>query len=391
MVRGKNVTTTAFKNLIDWIAAGIVFSLIGFGLMFGLSYGGIIGTNLFLFEGINNHKLGYIFYFFQLAFAGTSLTIVSGALAERCGFIPYLCCALLMGLVIYPVFGHWSWGNMFYPNNGAWLADLGFIDFSGSTVIHGIGAWVALVGVMMLGPRIGRYDKNGNVNTADFEGNNIAFSVFGVFILWFGWIGFNGGSVLEMNNTVGLIIVNTNICAIFSAFAGFIHCFFFQKREDLYEKLIGSALGGLVAVTACCHCIDPFRAIIIGLCAGIIHNIAYDLVIKKWRFDDVVGAIPVHGFCGIFGTLCVGLFGDLSAFNGASRIEQIGVQLLGVVVCFLWTTCTSLALFSILKATSGLRVSPKLELEGVSITKEFESAPAEKIDLSDDELLAMLQ
>jgi ammonium transporter, Amt family len=358
----------------------IFFYLIGFGYMFGHSAGGFIGTDLFMLDGIaSGNSLGLVFFLFQLAFAGTSITIVSGAMSERTGFISYLVLSLFIGLIIYPVTGHWVWGNLFFEDNPAWLADMGFIDFAGSTVVHSVGAWVALVGIWTVGPRIGRYKSNGVIQ--NLGGTNIAYSVLGLFILWFGWWGFNGGSTLKLDDSVGGIILNTNLSAAIGGITAFYHAFLFQKKRDIYEKLIGGVLGGLVAITACCHIVSPLAALFIGFIAGILHNVSYELLTRRWKLDDPVGAIPVHGFCGVWGTLSVGLFAQADKFPaGWDRLNQIGVQLLGIVVVFAFTTISAFLILRILKVTVGLRVSPIEEKTGMYFAVSEEDTSDEEID-----------
>jgi len=390
MVRENHVTAVAMKNVVDWIVGTLAFFFIGFALMFGHSSGGIIGTDLFVIEGLDSSggsPLGAIFFMFQLAFAGTALTIVSGAMSERTGFISYLVGAFFMGLVIYPVFGHWAWGTAFFSDNKPWLAQLGFMDFAGSTVVHSVGAWVSLVGIWMVGPRLGRYNAKGEIQP--FKSYSLALSGLGVFILWFGWWGFNGGSTLALNDQVGLIIANTNLAAAAGGLSAFLHSFFYQKKADLNEKFLGGILGGLVAITACCNVVSPVNAVMVGLLAGIVHNLGFDLIIKKLKLDDPVGAIPVHGVCGAFGTLCVALFGKAELL-AHPRLEQIGVQLIGILVCFLWTTTTAFVMYNALKATVGLRVSPQEEKAGINIAGEVEETSDIDGDIDADALRALM-
>jgi Amt family ammonium transporter len=378
LVRPQHSTAVALKNVVDWLVVSLSFFVVGFASMFGHSAGGFIGTDLFLLSGINEgHSLGIVFFLFQLAFAGTSVTIVSGAMSERTGFIAYLVLSLFIGLVIYPVFGHWAWGNLFFEKNAAWLADLGFIDFAGSTVVHSVGAWIALIGIWTVGPRIGRYNSKGGIQP--MGGNNVAYSVLGVFILWFGWWGFNGGSTLKLDGTVGEIILNTNISGAVGGLVAFYHAYLFQKKRDIYEKLLGGVLGGLVAITACCHVVTPIFAVVIGFGAGIVHNISYELLSRRWKLDDPVGAIPVHGFCGVWGTLSVGFFADASRFpEDWNRLNQIGIQFLGVVVCFVFTVTLAIIILQILKITVGLRVSPIEEKVGLYFTSEEDNTEEEE-------------
>jgi len=382
MARPMHTTAIALKNVVDWLIVSLTFFFIGFGSMFGHSAGGFIGTDLFFLSGIEEgNKLGVTFFLFQLAFAGTSVTIVSGAMSERTGFISYVTLSLFIGLLIYPVIGHWCWGNLFFEKNPAWLADMGFIDFAGSTVVHSVGAWTALVGIWVVGPRIGRYNAKGTVQS--MGGNNLAYSVLGVLILWFGWWGFNGGSTLELNNNVGEIILNTNIAGSVAGITAFYHSYLFQKGRDIYEKLLGGILGGLVAITACCHIVTPISALGIGLGAGIIHNISFDFIIKKLKLDDPVGAIPVHGFCGIWGTLCVGIFGESTRFpEGWDRFTQIGIQTLGIVVTFVFVITVAYVIMMILKSTVGLRISPVEEKTGMY----FAIAPEDEGESTEEEI-----
>jgi len=384
MVRSNHTTSVGMKNLIDWVVVSLIFFLVGFGFMFGKSWYGIIGTDLFIISNLNQpggSELGIVFFLFQLAFAGTALTIVSGAMSERTGFIPYLTASLLIGLIIYPIFGHWAWGNLFFADNKAWLADLGFMDFAGSTVVHSVGAWVALVGVWIVGPRLGRYNSAGEAQP--FTPYSYAYSVLGVFILWFGWWGFNGGSTLAFDGSVSKIILNTNLAAAAAGITAFFHSFYFQNKKDIYGKLMGGVLTGLVAITAGANVMSFTGAILVGSLAGLVHNYSFDFISYKLKLDDPVGAIAVHGFGGAFGTLAVGIFGQQSML-ALPRTEQIAIQLMGIVVCFVFTTSLAYFLFQILKKTVGLRVSPVEENNGISLDKEQkshdESNPDEEID-----------
>ena len=386
-VRPKSIISVAIKNVIDWTMVTLVFFLFGFGFMFGSSSTGFIGTDLFLLQSITDvHPLGMVFFLFQLAFAATAATIVSGAMSERTALIPYLWGSFFIGLIIYPVFGHWVWGTALLDSNKPFLAELGFIDFAGSTVVHGVGGWAALVGVAFIGPRMGRYDADGNPRS--MKSFSIAWSALGLFILWFGWWGFNGGSTGSFNTEVGEILVNTNISAASAGIAALAHCWFVQKKDAVYEKFMGGILGGLVAITASCNMVSPISALIIGACAGVIHNIGFSMNVYKLKLDDPVGAIPVHLYCGIWGSLCVALFGRQEMLVH-SRIEQIGIQLLGILACALWTVGTSLVMFKILKTVIGLRVSPQEEKDGIQIERRLNvRQTGEKI--SEDELKKLM-
>ena len=369
LVRSKNSTATAMKNIIDWIVCSLIFFFFGFGFMFGESVGGLFGVSLFFLKDMPETGLGSVFFMYQLAFAGTALTIVSGAMSERTAFISYLCGSFCIALFVYPIFGHWAWGNLLLADNKPWLASLGFIDFAGSTVVHSIGAWVALVGIWFAGPRLGRYDSEGNIRT--FKPHSYAYAVLGVMLLWFGWWGFNSGSELAFSKNIGPIIVNTNLAAAMSGMAAFLHCLFFQDREDINNKLLGGILGGLVAITACCSVVNYAGAVIVGMFAGVVHNLSYDLLVKTLKLDDPVGAIPVHGFCGALGTISVALFGR-SELLPNPRLTQLGVQALGVLVGFFWAVICAFFMYKILQLVVGLRVSPSQENEGLDIVGDFD-------------------
>ncbi len=367
-VRRHSITGIALKNGIDFLVGSLGFFLAGFALMFGTSSEGLVGFSLFGLQGLTDasggHPLGHTFFIFQLGFAVTAITIVSGALAERVGFISYLAGALVVGTIIYPIFGHWAWGNAFFGENKPWLAELGFMDFAGSTVVHSIGGWVGLIGAIILGPRLGRFNNKGKPK--DFKSYSIGMVLLGTFILWLGWFGFNGGSTLEFNENVSLIILNTILSGSAAGTIAFFHAFWLQKKQAIYEKTIGGILGGLVAITASCNIVTPFGAILIGSLAGIVHNYAFDFVLFKLKVDDPVGAIPVHGFCGAFGTLMLALVAPESALN-LPRFEQVLIQLVGIVAAFAWAAGTAFIMFKVIKKLFGLRVSPEEEKEGVSI------------------------
>lgn len=389
MVRPQHSTGVGMKNVVDWCVGSVIFFLIGFGLMFGPSLGGLVGTGLFGLENLDapgGSSLGIVFFMFQLAFAGTAITIVSGAMSERTGFIPYLVLAAIGSLVIYPVFGHWTWGNAFYPDNKPWLVSLGFVDFAGSTVVHSVGAWIALVGIVMIGPRLGRFAADGSVRP--FKSTNPAYAMLGVFILWFGWWGFNGGSTLAFNGSIGKIILNTNLAGAIGGLVAYFHCYAFQGKRDAVEKFLGGILGGLVAVTAGCSVMTPWGALATGALAGVVHNLAYDLMLRK-KLDDPVGAIPVHGACGVLGTLCVALFGQADLLPNP-RLVQFGVQALGVAACMAWTVTVSVLAFRLLKMTVGLRVSPAEEREGIALGVVPVKEPEPQMAMNREELLKLL-
>ncbi len=387
LVRRNHGSTVAIKNVIDWSVGSLIFFIVGFGIMFGESFFGLVGTNSFLpsnfsFSGAN--ELGAIFFMFQLAFVGTALTIVSGAMSERTGFIAYLVATVFIALVIYPVFGHWAWGSLFLEGNAGWLESIGFIDFAGSTVVHSVGAWVSLAGLMLLGARIGRFDENGKPR--DMKPNSIAYAVLGLFILWFGWWGFNGGNTLSFSDDVGIIILNTNIAGATAGMAAYFHALLFQRKESIYEKLIGGALAGLVAITASANIQTPLTAIIIGVVAGIVHNVSYEFLLKL-KIDDAVGAIPIHGFGGITGTLLVIISPEIMAGGVEIVTKQLLIQVLGIVVCFGWTFTMGYLVIRTLKKITGLRVSPKEEREGILL---YPQTQKEEEEIDEDELASIL-
>ncbi|MBD0402902.1 ammonium transporter [Flammeovirga sp. EKP202] len=384
LVQKEHRSSVGSKNLMDLVAGVLGFFLVGFGFMFGKSYLGIIGFEPDLFVGQNLHNgdltiPGIVFFLFQLVFAGTALTIVSGAMSGRTGVVPYFIGSLVTAIVIYPVFGHWAWGNLFYNNNMAWLANMGFMDFAGSTVVHTLGACVGLVGMIMVGPRIGRFDHEGKPKS--IKASDYSYSILGVMLLWIGWWGFNGGSTLTFTSDVFEIILNTNVAGASACFSAFFYCYFFQDRGDLIEKMMGGALTGLVAITACCNVVSPMSSLIIGLISGVIHNVGYDLMLKVFKVDDPVGAIPVHGFGGIFGTLCVALFGKQELLI-LPRWEQLLIQMIGIEVCITFTVIVSIAMFKLIKMFYGLRVSPEQEIKGMLMGR---SMPVEFYDVEEEQ------
>jgi len=374
LVKAEHRSGIGVKNLMDWVAGSLAFFIVGFGLMFGQSAGGLVGTSLFL--GLDfSDGYTYVFFIFQLAFAGTALTIVSGAMSGRTALAPYFVASLFTAVLVYPIFGHWAWGNLLVETNEPWLASLGFMDFAGSTVVHSVGAWVGLVGIYMVGPRLGRYNVHGKVQAV--KASDYSYSVLGLMILWFGWWGFNGGSTLAFDESVPLIILNTNLAAAAACLSAYIHAKQFQNGNDSVEKIIGGALTGLVAITACCNVVSPISSIVIGLIAGLVHNYSYVLISEKWKLDDPVGAIPIHGFGGVFGTLCVALFGKEEMLAN-DRWTQLGVQSIGIVTCLLFTVAISYVIFYLLKSTIGLRLSPRQELQGDVLGNEPELELPEK-------------
>jgi ammonium transporter, Amt family len=300
--------------------------------------------------------------FFQTMFAATSITIASGAMAERTKYEGYLVGAMGIGLIIYPVFGSWVWGGMF--GGSGWLAKLGFIDFAGSTVVHSIGGWCALAGIMVLGPRLGRFSEPGAART--IPGHNLTFMALGGFILWVGWFGFNGGSTVSAKTSIGLINLNTQLAGA----AGAVSVIILSKllgKPVLATNTVNGSIGGLVAITAGCATMDPECAVITGLVAGVFLMSGMK-ILESMRLDDVVGAVSVHGICGAWGTLAAGLFLKDNLFD----TNQIIVQVLGIVAAFIWALPVALFMYFLIDKTIGLRVSSIDERRGLDFTEHYE-------------------
>ncbi|MGM0428293.1 MAG: ammonium transporter [Thermodesulfobacteriota bacterium] len=358
--RAKNAINIMMKNLMDFSMGTLSFWALGFGLMFGVSKSGWIGTSGFFLSDfkVDGDPWVLAFWMFQVVFAATAATIVSGAVAERTKFSGYMLYSIFICGIIYPVFGSWAWGGLFH--GGGWLGKLGFIDFAGSTVVHSVGGWAALAGTMVLGPRIGKFTKEGGIKP--ILGHNIPLAALGVFILWLGWFGFNPGSTTAASKDIAMIFVNTNLAAAAGAVLAMVTSWLKFKKPDVGMSLNG-ALAGLVAITAPCASVTPLSAVIIGAVAGIIVVLSV-LFFDKIRVDDPVGAISVHGVNGAWGTLAAGLFNI-----GGTSVKIIGVQLLGMGACFVWTFGTAFILFKIIDKTVGLRVSPEEEREGLDYTE----------------------
>lgn len=369
--RSKNSANILMKNLMDFAIGSLLYWSIGFGIMYGDSIAGFIGIpNLFYTDsGFGDNYANYSDLFFQTVFAATAATIVSGAMAERTEFKAYLIFTIVITLFIYPISGHWTWG-------GGWLSELGFHDFAGSTIVHSVGAWVGLAGAAMIGPRIGKYKKDGKPNA--IPGHNLLLGALGVFILWFGWFGFNPGSQLAAAGTenavaIGHIAVTTNLAAAAGAVAAMLTAWVRYKRPLLSISLNG-ALAGLVAITAGANVVDPAGAVAIGAMAGIILPFAVEFLDSVLKIDDPVGAISVHGISGAFGTLMVGIFSTSSGLLYGHGFTQLGIQAVGVVSIFAWAFGLGLILFYILKKAKILRVSKRVEEEGLDIYEHGETS-----------------
>ena len=363
--RAKNAINIMMKNLMDFSLGTLAFWAIGFGIMFGATSTGWFGTTGFFLSdfSVGGDPWVLAFWMFQVVFCATAATIVSGAMAERTKFVGYMIYSAVVSAIIYPVFGSWAWGSLF--NGGGWLENLGFIDFAGSTVVHSTGGWAALAGAMVLGPRMGKYTKDGKIKP--ILGHNMPLAALGVFILWLGWFGFNPGSTTAANKDIAMIFVNTNLAAAAGAVLAMTTSWIKFGKPEIGMSLNG-ALAGLVAITSPCASVTPASAIVIGAAAGVIVVISV-LFFDKIRIDDPVGAISVHGVCGAWGTLAAGIFNI-----GGTSLKIIGVQLLGIGACFLWVFPTAFLMFKLIDKTVGLRVSPEEELEGLDFTEHAGNA-----------------
>ncbi|WP_255568006.1 ammonium transporter [Ruficoccus sp. ZRK36] len=376
LTRSKNASNIMMKNLMDFSVGAIAFWAIGYSLMYG-SDGAFIGWSKdLLFLGSANaggDMSESASWLFQVVFAATAATIVSGAMAERTHFVAYCCYSLLISAVLYPIAGHWIWG-------GGWLGAMNMRDFAGSTVVHSVGAWAALAGCILIGPRKGKYGKDGKINV--IPGHNMPLAALGVFILWFGWYGFNPGSTLAAVDGIAHVAVTTTLAAAGGAIAAMLTTWFMFKKPDLSMTLNG-ALAGLVGITAPCASVSTSSAVIIGLVAGILVVLSCLFFERVLKIDDPVGAISVHGVCGAWGTLAVGLFGqqaiDVMYWDSETCIQdglffgggfhQLGIQALGVVSVFGFVAVCAFIMFSILKATVGLRVSEEDEAMGLDLSE----------------------
>jgi len=364
LTRAKNAGNIIMKNLMDFSVGSIMFFTIGWALMYGSSVAGWFGNSQYLLLEYDTILLRD--WMFQVVFAATAATIVSGAMAERTKFKAYLLYSAVISGIIYPISGHCIWG-------GGWLSSLGFHDFAGSTVVHSVGGWAALTGAIMLGPRIGKYVSQGKRTTSKaIPGHNLPLASLGVFILWFGWYGFNAGSTLSGTDaTMATVAVTTTLAASAGALTAMTVSWIKFKKPDVSMSLNG-ALAGLVGITAPTAVVSPLGAIAIGAVAGLIVVFSVTFIDTVAHIDDPVGAISVHGVCGVWGTLAVGLFGCTDTVKGlfyGGGFNQLGVQALGALAVCLWTVVTTTVLFLLIRQTVGLRVSLKEELSGLDLSE----------------------
>ena len=361
MSRAKNAVNVMMKNFMDGAVGSLVFWLVGFGLMFGSNLTGWIGQSHFAPD--SGAPWDFTFLLFQMMFAATAATIASGAMAERTRYGAYLAGAVIICGVIYPVFGSWAWGGA-YGGQG-WLAKLGFIDFAGSTVVHSVGAWCALAGILVLGPRLGRFAPDGSPRL--IPGHNLSLVTLGAFILWVGWFGFNAGSTLKVDVNLGLIALNTHLAAAAGA-VGAVLALRSTSSPVLLTTTVNGALGGLVGIIAGCASMAPGFAILTGLIAGFV--VVYGMALMDaLRLDDVVGAVPVHGMAGVWGTVAAGLFFSGDLFNP----DRVMIQLLGSAVAFIWAFPLALLMYFALAKTIGLRVPMQHEQRGLDFSEHAES------------------
>lgn len=366
VTRSKNAINVAMKNAADFVIAVFFFWLVGYGLLFGESWLGVIGVDNFAPDVGQGDPWEAGFFVFQTMFCATAATIVSGTIAERVRFSGYLFLTFIVVVLIYPVAGHWAWAGVVSDGKG-WLAEIGFVDFAGSTVVHSVGGWVALVALLFVGPRQGRF-SDGQINS--ISGHNIPLAFLGVLFFVVGWIGFNGGSTLEMNTDVPGIIANTLLSGVSGSLVAYILPSLLPRL--LVDKLMSpfnGCLAGLVAITASCHSVTATEAVIIGGTGGLIM-----MLIDHWMFrhqmDDAVGAIPVHLGAGIWGTLAVALFGDPEILaTGLDVKDQFLAQLTGVVAIALWSLTVAIVFIGTINRIRPLRVSSKWELDGLNMSE----------------------
>jgi Amt family ammonium transporter len=376
--RHKNSINVALKNAADFGVSVVIFWIFGFGLMFGSSYNGFFGTDLFFFKTTNAEYMTY--FVFQAMFVATAATIISGAVAERMKFNGYLIITILATGIIYPIVGHWAWSSSYLSNidsakellnradqvtSTGWLTNLGFVDFAGSTIVHSVGGWIALSAVIIIGPRIGKYSES---NKGKFTGSSFPLAVLGTLILWFGWFGFNGGSNGAMDEAVPLILINTFLAAAFGLLTGLGTSFIIYKKPDPFYVVLGP-LAGLVAITAGCNSMTTVVAIFVGIIGALVAVLITE-ILNKYEIDDVVGAVPVHLGAGVWGTLAVGFFSDLNILGtDLTRLEQIKAQFIGVLTIGAFSFFGSYIILRILNYFYPLRVTPLQEELGLNIAE----------------------
>ena len=376
LVRSKNSINVAIKNFTNFLVAAALFWLFGFALMFGHGLDGLIGSSGFFFD--SSRPFVVAFFVFQLGFIGTATTLISGAVAERMRFWAYVALATYAAAIAYPFFGNWAWGNGdLLGGSDGWLRRLGFIDFAGSTVVHSLGGWVALAAIIILGPRIGRFGPH----RVAIRGHDLPLATLGVFILWVGWYGFNGGSTFGLTRDVPSIILATTIAAAFGGIGGLALTWRLDERPDV-TKILNGALAGLVGITASANIMVPWRAAIVGVTAAFVMQACASLL-DRLEIDDAVGAVPVHLAAGIWGTLAVALLGDVHGFRTtSSRLTQTGIQLVGIGTCCVWGFGLTFVVLWLIDRVWPFRIGPAGELAGLNIAEH--GAATELADLLSD-------
>lgn len=363
-IQAKNSLNIVMKVFMDCTVGMLAYWIVGFAVMYGSDKAGLFGHSGFFISGDLTHlKLQipiYAYWIFQAAFAIAMASIVSGAVAERMRFGPYIIYTFLAAGLIYPIAGHWVWGV------GGWLGKLGMLDFAGSSVVHAVGGWSALAAVLVLGPRGGRYNEDGTINFQPPHNLHLAF--LGTFILWFGWFGFNAGSTLSgLDVNIGRIVVDTNLAAAAGGTAAALFTLFRFGKADPSMTMNGS-LAGLAAITAGCAYVSPVSAVIIGLVAGVLVVLAVYFFDRR-QADDPVGAIAVHGVNGTWGILAVGLFAEKGGLLNGGGIHLLGVQAIGVAAVSLWAFVATYTIFTLLKKTVGIRASVEQEITGMDLSE----------------------
>jgi len=368
-VRAKNTINVAIKNVMDFCIGAMLFWLFGYALMFGPSWNGLIGTGGFMpGEGWPTHMT--VFLLFQVMFCGTAVTIVSGAVAERMGYTAYIAISALLSGLIYPVFGHWAWGGLAEAAPAGWLGRLGFIDFAGSTVVHSVGGWLALAAVLVIGPRLGRFGPEAK----SLSNSNLTMAAAGTLVLWLGWIGFNGGSTLAFNDSTPRVVLHTMLAGAAGGLAA--HALSHGlHRHPRVDQFLNGILAGLVAVTACAHVVPSWAAVLVGAIGGLI-SIGGQVLLERLRIDDAVGAVPVHLFAGIWGTLAVALLGDPDLWGtGHTRLVQLGVQALGVLACGAYAFGVGFIILTLVDRVLPLRIPAEAERMGLNVAEHGASSP----------------
>ena len=360
--RSKNTVNIMMKNFVDISVSVLVFWAIGYAFLFGNNPLGLFGTSFFFLNGVASEDYAFVLY--QMMFAATAVTITSGAMAERTKFVGYLVSAILITGFIYPIAASWVWGGL--GGGSGWLANLGFIDFAGSTVVHSVGGWVALAGIVVLGARSGRFDAEGKPTV--ILGHNMSLVAFGAMILWVGWFGFNGGSIQSADVSIGAVVLNTHLGAA-GGLIGMVLTLKCFRQPVLLVSTVNGALGGLVSITAGAATMTPLFAILAGLIGGFVVFVGERLLLKL-RLDDVIGAVPVHAFCGAWGTIAAGLFYAPDMFS----VDRVLIQLLGMIVILVWSVLTALLVYLLIDKVFGLRVDRRSERRGLDYTEHYEVA-----------------